>query len=59
MEKTNVPLNVSSDVLHIPAASKLSAEEVAKALAHHKRHHHDGQPAPNKGAQKPGGKKHK
>jgi len=44
MQKREAPLDVSSDVLHIPSQTKLTAEEIAKAIAHHKRHHH-GQPA--------------
>jgi hypothetical protein len=35
--------SVSNDVLHL-GGSKLSPEEVAKALAHHNRHHHGDQP---------------
>jgi hypothetical protein len=31
--------NVSSDVLHSSDHSKLSAEEIAKAVARHNRHH--------------------
>lgn len=38
--------SVESDVLHIENHSKLTAEEIAKAIAHHKKHHHDDQPAP-------------
>ncbi len=34
-----------NDVLHIPPQSKLSPEEIAKALAHHNKHHHGDQPA--------------
>ncbi len=30
--------SVSDDVLHIPAVSKLTPEEVAKAVAHHNKH---------------------
>jgi len=37
--------SVKSDVLHFENQSKLSAEEIAKALAHHNRHHHGDQPA--------------
>ena len=39
MEKTGAPLDVSRDVLHIPAQTRLTEEEVAKAVAHHNRHH--------------------
>jgi threonine aldolase len=31
--------NISSDVLHSSDHSKLSAEEIAKAVARHNRHH--------------------
>ncbi len=30
---------VANDVLHIESQSKLSPEEIAKALAHHNKHH--------------------
>ena len=36
--------NISNDVLHLGSQSKLSPEEIAKALAHHKRHHSGDQP---------------
>jgi hypothetical protein len=48
----------ASDVLHIEAQSKLSPEEIAKALAHHNRHHHGEQPA-NAQAKAATGKKKK
>ena len=32
-------------VLHLGSPTKLSAEEVAKAVAHHNRHHHGDQPS--------------
>lgn len=57
MDKPQGPLDVSGDILHIPPQTRLTAEEIAKARAHHKRHHPDEQrQAPGK-AQK--GKKHK
>ena len=31
--------SITDDVLHLGSASKLSAEEIAKAVAHHNRHH--------------------
>jgi hypothetical protein len=43
----NASSSVGSDVLHIPATSKLSPEAIAKALAHHNRHHHEEAPAAN------------
>jgi predicted ribonuclease toxin of YeeF-YezG toxin-antitoxin module len=56
MKQTTQPLtSVSSDVLHIPSVTKLTPEEVAKAVAHHNKHHKD---KVGKGAQatKPGKK---
>jgi hypothetical protein len=50
METSVVQSAASNDVLHIPSTNKLSPEEIAKAIAHHKKHHHD-QPQP---AAKPG-----
>jgi hypothetical protein len=46
----------ASDVLHIEAQSKLSAAEIAKALAHHNRHHHGEQPADAQAKPAPGKK---
>ncbi len=46
MSESQAAASVASDVLHNENHSKLSAEEIAKALAHHKKHHHDEQPAP-------------
>lgn len=37
-------MNATSDVLHSANHSSLSAEEVAKALQRHNRHHPSGQP---------------
>jgi hypothetical protein len=50
--------SVSDDVLHLGSPTKLSAEEIAKAIAHHNRHHQGDQPqkAPAKTAP---GKKNK
>jgi hypothetical protein len=45
METAKSDTSVSSDVLHIASQSKLSPEEIAKAMAHHKKHHHGDQPA--------------
>ena len=36
--------SVASDVLHSEGHSKLSAEEIAKAISHHKKRHSAGQP---------------
>jgi hypothetical protein len=39
IQSSNQPAtSVSDDVLHIPAVSKLTPEEVAKAVAHHNKH---------------------
>ena len=46
---------ISDDVLHIPAVSRLTPEEIAKAVAHHNKHHKD---KPEKfAANAPSGKK--
>jgi len=37
--------SVDNDVLHLGSQTKLSPEEIAKALAHHNKHHHGDQPA--------------
>jgi hypothetical protein len=57
MESTKSTTSVANDVLHFENHSKLSAEEIAKALAHHNRHHGGDQPqsAP---AKPDAGKKH-
>jgi|GEM_PF-5748530 hypothetical protein len=40
---------MNDDVLHIPAERKMTDEEIAKAVAHHNRHHKkDTQPASQK-----------
>ncbi|MGA2672237.1 MAG: hypothetical protein ABSE99_03325 [Terracidiphilus sp.] len=39
MEPAGSNNSIANDVLHLGSGSKLSAEEIAKALAHHKRHH--------------------
>jgi hypothetical protein len=42
MKQSTQPLtSVSDDVLHIPSTTKLTPEEVAKAVAHHNKHHKD------------------
>jgi hypothetical protein len=48
MKQSTQPLtSVSDDVLHIPSISQLTPEEIAKAVAHHNKHHKDkvGKPA--------------
>jgi hypothetical protein len=44
---------VTNDVLHSDNQSTLSAEAIAKAIAHHKKHHHD-EPAVKAEPQKKG-----
>jgi hypothetical protein len=57
MEQTKTEPAVANDVLHL-GGSKLSPEEIAKALAHHKRHHNGDQPQ-QAAAKTGGGKKGK
>jgi hypothetical protein len=44
METSGSNNSIANDVLHLGSANKLSAEEIAKALAHHKKHHSGDQP---------------
>jgi hypothetical protein len=60
--ETNKPDNsITNDVLHLGSPSHLSPEEIAKAVAHHKRHHSGDQPqqaaAKVAGGNKPAGRK--
>jgi hypothetical protein len=49
---------IANDVLHLGSQSKLSAEEIAKAIARHNKHHSGNNPQNTPG--KPAaGKKHK
>jgi hypothetical protein len=57
MEPTKTDPAVANDVLHL-GGSKLTPEEIAKALAHHKRHHSGDQPQ-QAAAKVAGGKKGK
>jgi hypothetical protein len=57
MEPTKTDPAVENDVLHL-GGSKLSPEEIAKAMAHHKRHHSGDQPQ-QAAAKAAGGKKGK
>ena len=42
MKQSTQPLtSVSDDVLHIPSTTRLTPEEIAKAVAHHNKHHKD------------------
>ncbi len=50
--------SIENDVLHLGSQSKLSPEEIAKALAHHNRHHSGDQPK-QAAAKTSGGKKSK
>ncbi|HUV68111.1 MAG TPA: hypothetical protein VMW15_00515 [Terracidiphilus sp.] len=51
-------VSVADDVLHLGSPTQLSAEEIAKAVAHHNRRHHGDQP--QKAAAKAGaGKKNR
>ena len=36
--------SVNDDVLHLGSPTRLSAEEIAKAIAHHNKHHSGDQP---------------
>lgn len=42
MEQTKTDPSIANDVLHNDEHSKLSQEEIAKALAHHNKRHKDG-----------------
>lgn len=62
MEKNQSSPSMPDDVLRNPEHSKLTPEEIAKAVAHHKKHHPEGnqqKPSPNQGAQKKQGEKPK
>ncbi len=60
MDTTKSDDAIANDVLHL-GGSKLTPEEIAKALAHHKRHHSGDQPqqaaAKAAGGKKPAGRK--
>ena len=53
MEENKSDSSIANDVLHSENHSKLTPEEVAKAVAHHNRHHggDSQQNAPSKGGQ--------
>ena len=57
METVKTDPAITNDVLHLGSQSKLSAEEIAKALAHHNRHH--GGNAPQEAAANAGKKNKK
>jgi hypothetical protein len=46
MESSKPDTSMTNDVLHIPAESKLSAEAIAKAVAHHNKHRGGGRQSP-------------
>jgi len=57
MEPTKTDPAIANDVLHL-GGSKLTPEEIAKAMAHHKKRHSGDQPA-QAAAKAGGGKKGK
>jgi hypothetical protein len=56
METTVSNSSVKDDVLHLGSATKLSDEDIAKAVAHHNRHHGGDKPQ-DSAAQAAAGKK--
>jgi len=44
MENAKPDTSIENDVLHLGSPTKLSPEEIAKAIAHHDKHHHGDQP---------------
>ena len=44
MEPTKTDNSIANDVLHLGSQTKLTPEEIAKAIAHHNRHHSGDQP---------------
>jgi hypothetical protein len=44
METSKPDNSIENDVLHLGSGTRLTPEEIAKALAHHKRHHSGDQP---------------
>ena len=62
MEQNQTGSSIADDVLHNPEHSRLTSEEIAKAVAHHKKHHPEGNPQnplPKQGAGKRRGRKQK
>jgi hypothetical protein len=55
--KIETKTNVASDVLHSSNHSKLSPEEIAKAVARHNRHHPGTKTAATSGKPQTGAKK--
>jgi hypothetical protein len=58
METAKSDPAISSDVLHLGSESKLTPEQIAKAVAHHNRHH-GSNPPQAAAAQSGAGKKNK
>ena len=56
MDTTGPDTSVTNDVLHLGSPTKLSDEAIAKALAHHNRHH-GGDKTQDAAAQAANGKK--
>lgn len=56
METSRPDPAIENDVLHLGSATKLTPEQIAKAIARHKHHHSD---APRQAAAQPSGKKQK
>jgi len=44
MDQSKTDPAIENDVLHLGSKSQLTAEEIAKAVAHHNRHHSGDQP---------------
>jgi len=57
METSKQDSAIENDVLHLGSATKLTPEQIAKAIAHHK-HHHSDEPR-QAAAPSPAGKKQK
>jgi len=55
--KMETKTNASNDILHSNNPSKLSAEEIAKAVARHNRHHPGNKTVAASGKQQSGAKK--
>jgi hypothetical protein len=62
MEKNPSSPSIEDDVLHNPDHSRLTPEEIAKAIAHHKKNHPEGSqqnPSPKQNSEKKQGGKPK
>jgi len=56
MESAESNTSIKDDVLHLGSPTKLSDEEIAKALAHHNRHHSGDKPQKAEAKSAPGKK---